>query len=106
MQGKEGWQLQRRRQELLDALNQSIRHLLSLEEPLASWAAHSAQAEAALAAAAGAHHAWSQLARASSAARRYSCLICTETDDAEGRSLEVQTVEVQTVEPRRWLFCC
>lgn len=70
MQGAEGWQLQRRRRELLEALDQSIRHLLSLEEPLASWAAHSAQAEAALAAAAGAQQAISQSAKTSSAPRR------------------------------------
>ena len=57
MQGQAAWQLQRRRRELLEALDASIRHLLSLEEPLNSWAAHSAQAEAAMALAAGKHHA-------------------------------------------------
>ena len=50
---QEGWQLQRRRGELMDALDASIRHLLSLEAPLTAWAAHSAQAEAALISAAG-----------------------------------------------------
>ena len=79
MQGGKGWQLQRRRRELREALDQSIRHLLSLEESLGSWAAHSAQAEAALAAAAGALYPRSQSARASSAARRDGWLIYIET---------------------------
>ena len=50
---QEGWQLQRRRGEVMEALDASIRHLLSLEAPLNAWAAHSAQAEAALISAAG-----------------------------------------------------
>ena len=37
----------------MEALDASIRHLLSLEAPLNAWAAHSAQAEAALISAAG-----------------------------------------------------
>ena len=57
MQGQKGWQLQRRRREVLEALDQSVRHLLSLEEPLGSWEAHSAQAEAALVSAGGRHNA-------------------------------------------------
>ena len=55
MQGRKGWQLQRRRSEVLEALDQSVRLLLSLEEPLGSWETHSAQAEAALASAGGRH---------------------------------------------------
>ena len=100
MQGGKGWQLQRRRRELLEALDQSIRHLLSLEEPLGSWAAHSAQAEAALAAAAGAHYSRSQSARASSAAR-HDGLTYTETNDADGICLVVQELLV----PSLWPFC-
>ena len=50
---QDGWQLQRRRGEVMEALDASIRHLLSLEAPLNAWAAHSAQAEAALVSAAG-----------------------------------------------------
>ena len=37
----------------MEALDASIRHLLSLEAPLNAWAAHSAQAEASLVSAAG-----------------------------------------------------
>ena len=37
----------------MEALDDSIRHLLSLEAPLNAWAAHSAQAAAALVSAAG-----------------------------------------------------
>lgn len=37
----------------MEALDASIRHLLSLEAPLSAWAAHSAQAQAALISAAG-----------------------------------------------------
>ena len=56
MQGGKGWQLQRRRREVLEALDQSVRLLLSLEEPLGSWETHSAQAEAALVSAGGGHN--------------------------------------------------
>ena len=38
---------------MVEALDASIRHLLSLEVPLNAWAAHSAHAEAALVSAAG-----------------------------------------------------
>ena len=50
---QEGWQLQRRRAEVMEALDASIRHLLSLEAPLTAWTAHSGQAEASLISAAG-----------------------------------------------------
>ena len=42
----------------MEALDGSIRHLLSLEAPLNAWAAHSAQAEEALISAAGKTSPW------------------------------------------------
>ena len=57
MQGRKGWQLQRQRREVLEALDQAVRVLLGLEEPLGSWETHSAQAEAALVSAGGRHSA-------------------------------------------------